>query len=195
MNRKGFRPVLAIDPGNRESAFVIYDGWNVLEKGLVENGAMLSIVQGKTYPSMEEMIGVYDLAIEYMKPRGMPTSKEEMDTQFFSGRLVQAWISQGRRYRWHPVYRSDVKMHICESPRAKDSNITQALADRFGPGMKAAKGTKKNPGPLYGVKADIWQALGVAVTWHDQQSRTKGKKPLLSEEQKQAINQNSEARS
>jgi hypothetical protein len=42
--------------------------------------------------------------------------------------------------------------------RAKDANIRQALIDRFG-----AVGTKKMPGPLFGVSSHYWAALAVAV--------------------------------
>jgi hypothetical protein len=62
-----------------------------------------------------------------------------------------------------------VKMHLCGNTRAKDGNIRQALLDRFGPGKAIACGTKKQPGPLYGVSKDVWQALALAVTWSDQQ--------------------------
>jgi len=43
--------------------------------------------------------------------------------------------------------------------KAKDANIRQALIDKLGP-----VGTKKSPGPLWGVKSHIWSALAVAVT-------------------------------
>ena len=65
------------------------------------------------------------------------------------------------------IYRKDVKLHLCGSPRAKDSNIRQALIDRFGPGKEKAIGLKKTPGPLYGVKSHVWAALAVAVTHLD----------------------------
>jgi hypothetical protein len=57
------------------------------------------------------------------------------------------------------VYRKDVKLLLCGSPRAKDANIRQALLDLLGP-----QGTKAKPGPTYGVKSHAWAALGVAVT-------------------------------
>jgi len=37
------------------------------------------------------------------------------------------------------------------------------LIDRFG-----KQGTKKHPGPLYGITKDIIAAFAVAVTWLDQ---------------------------
>jgi hypothetical protein len=62
--------------------------------------------------------------------------------------------------------RKDVKLHLCGQTRAKDSNIRAALIDRFG-GKEKAIGKKASPGPLYGLKADAWQALALAVTWLD----------------------------
>ncbi len=60
------------------------------------------------------------------------------------------------------VPRRDVKLHICRSAKAKDGNIRQALIDRFGP-----VGTKKAPGPLFGISNHRWAALAVAVTAFD----------------------------
>jgi len=62
-----------------------------------------------------------------------------------------------------------VKMHLCGQARAKDANIRQALIDRFG--GAAAIGRKAAPGPLYGISGDVWQALGLAVTWWDRREQ------------------------
>ena len=79
---------------------------------------------------------------------------------------LQTLIWTGRFQQWarNPeavilVKRSAVKLHLCGSARAKDPNVRQALIDRLG-----APGTKKNPGPTYGVSSHGWAALAVAVT-------------------------------
>ena len=104
-------------------------------------------------------MGAENLAVEMIASYGMPVGREVFETCVFIGRLLQQW------YQTHPpstaqlVYRKDVKMHLCGSPRAKDAHIRQALLDKLGP-----VGTKKEKGPLYGVKSHAWAALAVAVT-------------------------------
>ena len=72
------------------------------------------------------------------------------------GRFTQSAIMAGADV--HLVYRKDIKLHLCHSVLAKDSNIRQALIDRWG-----APGTKKAPGPTYGITNDVWAALAVAI--------------------------------
>ena len=45
----------------------------------------------------------------------------------------------------------------------RDSLVRQRLIEMFGGDRKTAQGTKKEPGPLYGVASHAWQALAVAV--------------------------------
>ena len=155
--------LLAIDPGTRESAWVSLgmDG-TVHGFGKVSNLQMLAIVM--SHGSVDDA-----LAIERIASYGMAVGAEVFETCVWTGRFIQQWMHYSDML--HPsvvdVYRKDVKLHLCGSPRAKDANIRQALIDRYGPGKDSAIGTKKNPGPLYGVKADIWAALAVGVTTID----------------------------
>lgn len=81
----------------------------------------------------------YDLlAIEMVASYGMPVGKEVFDTCVWIGRFVQENDKIGKNYYY--IYRKDEKMNICNSMKAKDSNIRQALIDRFG-----EVGTKKRP--------------------------------------------------
>lgn len=158
--------VLAIDPGNMESAFVFYDAGALVRFGILENERMLAKVREfRSYNTDRDL----ELAVEMVASYGMAVGREVFDTCVWVGRFIEAWRYEPLRdKRPHTlVYRRDVKMHLCGNNAAKDSNIRQALIDRYGPGKDLAIGTKKAPGPLYGVSADVWAALAVAVTYAD----------------------------
>jgi hypothetical protein len=142
----------SIDPGNVQSAFMLM-GRDKRPQffDIMDNHELVAALADCNHDPDH-------LAIEYMHPRGMPTSKEEMDTQFWAGRFVQA-----SHCPWTPIRRSEVKLHLCGVARAKDANIRQALLDRYG--GKDAKGKKASPGPLYGIHDDLWSALAIGVTW------------------------------
>ena len=97
-----------------------------------------------------------ELAIEMVASYGMAVGKEVFETVRWIGRFQQCWRDPDAV---RLIYRRDVKLHLCGSPRAKDANIRQALIDQLGP-----VGVKREPGPLYGVKSHAWSALAVAVT-------------------------------
>ncbi len=147
--------ILAIDPGNELSAFVILSGSQLVEFGKVENQALLE--------RLPYFAATADhLAIEMIASYGMPVGAEVFETVRWIGRFEQAWGSSVTL-----VYRREVKLHLCGVANAKDGNIRQALIDRFGPGREKAIGLKRSPGPLFGVSADVWSALAIAVTYSD----------------------------
>lgn len=147
--------VLAIDPGTTESALVMFDGTRVCSHDKLDNADMLYVL-GTVGP---HNLANCELVIEKVACMGMAIGESTMETIFWSGRFAQAW---GRPF--HRIPRIDVKLHLCGGARAKDSNVRQALIDRLGP-----PGCKAKPGPTYGITADKWAALAVAVTWYDQQ--------------------------
>ena len=149
--------IVAIDPGPKQSAFVCWQGSRVESKGICHNDIMIDILD-------EFRDSCWDnLVVEQVRSYGMPVGATVFDTVFWSGRFCQLW--HGNFYQ---VPRLKVKQHLCHDSRAKDSNIIQALVDRFAVGEKnRGKGTKKTPGFFYGFKADIWQAFALAVTWYD----------------------------
>jgi len=149
------RRILALDPGSEQTGWVLFDGERVRESGVKSNAEMLEHVQ-KPWLPWPHPSDRPELAIEMMKARGMPTSNDEFRTLVWIGRFQQAWHDpEAVRL----VYRQDVKLHVCGSMKAKDSNIRAALIDLVGP-----QGTKKAPGPTHGVSSHAWAALGVAVT-------------------------------
>lgn len=148
--------VIGIDPGTTESAYVILDNGHPTAFGKIPNAELLD----KVYRWPAETTNT-TLAIEMIASYGMAVGAEVFETCVWIGRFGQAWRHYGGD---DPlvVYRRDVKLHLCQSPRAKDGNVRQAIIDRFG-GKELAIGRKATPGPLYGMSADVWQAMGVAL--------------------------------
>ena len=111
--------------------------------------------------------GTDALAVEMVASYGMAVGAEVFETCVWIGRFIQVWFEGGMiedAYREaRLVYRREVKLALCGNSRAKDSNIRQAIIDRYG-GKAGAIGKKKTPGPLYGITGDVWSALAVAIT-------------------------------
>lgn len=139
--------ILAVDPGPIVQSFVIFDGNHVVSTGNVSVEELCVILR--------ENPGLL-AACEYIDCIGMAVGSEVFATVFNVGRLY----SSATIMRLIP--RRDIKLHLCGSHRAKDANVRQALIDKVGP-----VGTKKHPGPCYGVANHIWSALAVAVTATD----------------------------
>lgn len=149
--------VLALDPGTTQSGWVIYDtgAKRVLGSGVRDNEDIL-----RWLPCTPAQPHADLLAIERFAAMGMTVGQEVFDTCEWCGRFRQAWHTPAAVWR---VFRRDVKMHLCGDSRAKDPNIRQAIIDMLG-----VPGTKKAPGPTYGVTSHAWSALAVAITAESQ---------------------------
>ena len=145
--------ILAIDSGNIESGYCLIDSktYKPLEFGKIDNNELLKKVIELDYDY---------LILEMIASYGMPVGASVFDTCVWIGRFIQAKNCPNYDY----IYRKEEKMNLCNSMKAKDSNIRQALIDRFG-----EVGTKKNQGFFYGFKKDIWAAYAVGITWLDKQ--------------------------
>ena len=158
--------ILAIDPGNIESGVVIVDSKTLkpifAEK--MDNDELIQCIYDKCEP-----FNIYnDVAIEMIASYGMPVGVEVFETCVWIGRFKEAIYNVYPGVSIDYIYRKDEKMNLCQSMKANDATIKQALVDRFTPGQKNyGKGTKKNPGWFYGFKSDIWASYAVAVTYHD----------------------------
>ena len=151
--------VIGIDPGTEVTAWIRLDHecLRVKAHGIEGNSTVLArILKWRAEPRKPLV------AVEMIESFGMPVGKEIFETVWWIGRYCQADEDMKR------VTRRDVKMHVCGQTRGvNDSVIRQAMLDRFGPGREKAVGKKSSPGPLHGIRKDEWQALGVAVTFHD----------------------------
>jgi hypothetical protein len=152
--------ILALDPGTTQTGWVEYGGDNgIIESGIMPNEQVLEMLKRAHRPDY------HCLAIEMIASYGMAVGREVFETCVWIGRFQQAWIEWPGGADVRLVYRRTVKLHLCESVKAKDTNIWQALVDKFG-----EPGTKKAPGGLYGVRSHARAALALAVTVAEQSS-------------------------
>ena len=137
---------IGIDPGTTESAYVVYDPDSkeqILESGLVENNKMLVLLDTWRHVNVNAD-NKYHLAIEMIASYGMAVGETTFETCLWIGRFIQVFGA----HQTTKVYRArdgdvpGVKMYLCHSNKAKDSNIRQAIIDKFG-GEDIAIGGKK----------------------------------------------------
>lgn len=152
--------ILAIDPGTEQSGWCSYHpDLGVIGAGVKPNEVMLEEVRH----SCADV-----LALEMVASYGMAVGKDVFETVRWIGRFQQAWRCPDDAML---VYRRDIKLHLCNSAKAKDANIRQAILDLFprtGGGKTPQIGTKAQPGPLYGVTSHAWSALALAITCEHQ---------------------------
>jgi hypothetical protein len=149
--------ILAIDPGQEKSGWIIWDSVEekIINKGINPNEDLLCWIESSAFgqsidAAAIEMVGHYGT--------GMAVGNSVFDTCVFIGELKHAL----ERFNPKLVLRPDIRLHFCHHRNAKPANVNQVLRDRFG-----EKGTKKNPGKLFGVSDHIWSALAVAVYFAD----------------------------
>jgi len=154
--------IIAIDPGPRHSGVAVFDvaAFKVDRAYCEANEDILC--------DLRQWRGV-TLAIETMAAMGMAVGQDTFTTQLWAGRFIEAVDDRGGSIR--DLKRPEIKLHLCGQTRAKDVNVRRATMDRFAPtggGKEPRKGTKRQPGPLYGVSGnDVWSALAIAVTAAD----------------------------
>ena len=145
------RYLLAVDPGTTHSAYVVLRDGKPMSGHKVANADMLDVVKHSTLPLVIESVASY----------GKPVGAETFETVLWYGRFVQAHVHSNTL----PVMllrRPDVKLRLCHTTRGvTDAVIRRVMLDEFG--GKAAIGTKKQPGVLYGFSRDAWQALALGV--------------------------------
>lgn len=156
--------ILAIDPGDQESAYCLIDAGTrrPLEFAKEPNAEVLD---GIRLNSWQQDV----TAIEMVAAYGMAVGANVFETCVWIGRFYQALTVHVDEPLL--VKRQPVKVHHCHSARAKDANVRQALIDRFGAGASnGGKGTKTAPGWFYGFAADVWSAYAIAVFIADQEA-------------------------
>ncbi len=159
--------VIAIDPGNKKSAMVIMDGETLkpLYMEMMENEELQRYIKCLHFEEQDRG------AIEMLQSYGNLIGRDVLETAVWVGRFYETL----RRKMFFPpeyVFRMEEKMHICHSSKAGDSEIRRALIDRFCQhDFRTGRGTKGNPDFFAGIKADLWAAYAVGLTYIETKMR------------------------
>ena len=162
------RYVLGLDPGATSTGCVIMDpvGLVVKKMGDSYNEDMVGMINYVARRKTEW--NVDHLAIEFVHVRGQIMSSELIQTIYWTGRFVEAWSPR----EFSLIDRKDVKMLLCGRSTAQNTHVRAALLALFpqtGGGAIPAIGTKKDPGPLYGLTGNHQvAAIGVVLAHHEE---------------------------
>lgn len=146
-------PVLiGLDPGPETSGVVVYRAGGSPQ--VIESHAKLALPHVRTllnqYPSFSTTVVIERVSA------GAISGKDILQTAEVVGRFAE--FCELRRMAHHLLYRREVLAALGVGGGAsRDSLVRQAVLELHPEGT----GTKKKPGPLYGVSSHAWQALGL----------------------------------
>lgn len=151
------RTILALDPGPVRTGWALFDGSRVLQAGDDSNDTVLMACYSKACGTADV------LAIEEPEGMGQIASTALLRAAWQGGIFEARWPG----LRVLRVTRRRVLSRLLQGPKpagkSNDSRVRAALIDLLG-----EPGTKRKPGPTYGVAGDAWAALAVAVTAWDE---------------------------
>lgn len=151
------RIIVGIDPGPEKCGLAVYD-----------TGAR-RVLEAHKDLSVEDTLSALDIyagraglvGIERVQSYGIAGSSL-LRTSETVGRLWQC--SQALRLPTVLLFRREVLRGLDVTGKGnRDSLVRERLIEMHGGERRKAQGTKKQPGPLYGVASHAWAALAVAV--------------------------------
>ena len=146
--------VLAVDPGPTTSGVVVYDGKRVLYAA--KNDTIADV-----YALIEDNPHGADLvACERVQSYGIAGASLLRTAEVYGAICRTASVS---RLIFTGIYRRDVCNALHVTGKGRDQQVRQRMIEMHGGSKAEAIGTKRAPGPLYGVTSHAWQALGLAV--------------------------------
>jgi hypothetical protein len=149
--------LLAIDPGPTTCGLVVYDP-----------GAqrVTSAHAELVWPDVRRLLSDHLLSgagVVCERTQAGPPSTDVVRTTEVVGRVMEA--CDHLRMPLELVYRREVLATLGVSARgSKDALVRAALIDLHSTSKALAVGTRRAPGPLYGVTSHAWAALALAVT-------------------------------
>ena len=151
--------ILGIDPGPHHCGAALYD---TDARRVLGSWKALTVDQAVgAVQSLKDTHGVELVAIERVQSYGI-AGASLLRTAEVGGVLHQAASRELLEVVW--LYRREVLRGLDVTGKGnRDSLVRQRLIEMHGGDRVSAVGTKKKPGPLYGVASHAWAALAVAV--------------------------------
>lgn len=201
--------VFAVDPG-KISAWVLMSPTEIHVKGRCSQVEILDLAREIARGNLSfRGVGIEHIVIENIGHygTGMPAGRDVFDTCRLIGRMeeiferkMESSAPSLNQALTHLIKRQSIKTHLCGRSTAKDSNVRQAVIDRFGGNAKAIGGKRcpnckgkgwkgsgrpiclpcdgcgweTKPGPLHGIASHEWSALAAGL-YFIEQSQPKGK--------------------
>lgn len=151
------RILVGIDPGPATSGLVVYLLGPSGPGRVVRAYASADIVQVRSEISLASEV---DGEVVVECTQAGPPSTAVVKTTEIVGRILERCEVAG--IPCHPYYRREVLQALgCARKGNKDSLVRLAMIELHGGDRRTAIGTKRQPGPLYGVTSHAWQALGL----------------------------------
>lgn len=158
--------VLGIDPGPMYSGWVLYDDTerrvlDVSARTLTEH---VEHAVSRGWSPIGGTSGAFqavDAVVVERPSAGRMSSGEVMRTAEAFGGLRAAARHAHVPMVW--MYRRDVLATLGVSGGGRDAKVRAVCIEEHGGDARRARGSKAEPGPLYGVSSHAWQALGVVL--------------------------------
>ena len=151
--------ILGIDPGPTHCGVVLYDTEARRVKQSYKNNTVADALRQIEHRASARMIDL--VAIERVQSYGI-AGASLLRTAEVGGMLHRCAGREGLEVAW--LFRREVLRGLDVTGKGnRDSLVRQRLIEMHGGDRVSAVGTKKKPGPLYGVASHAWAALAVAV--------------------------------
>ena len=164
--------VIGCDPGERESAMVLYDSdLRTIPAFVQAHNAEIAKVLGNLQQYTERPVAacVLEMPANYGPARG---GAPLYMTAYWAGVFARAFDSCPGQPSVVRVTRPEIVLHWCGARSGfTKAQVAAALAERlWGLTPRKAKGTKREAGPAYGFKGlHLWDALALAA-WYAETS-------------------------
>lgn len=149
--------IVAIDPGPENSAIIGHD-------------PELKVIDFCKYlPNEEVREALQDhsltkyLIIEKITSYGMPVGESVFETCRWIGRFEEAFLDAWPKGIVYLMPRREVKLFWCNSAKAKDANVYQAMKDRYEPGLRPRQKPKQEP--LKRLNPHMRAAFAMLIAW------------------------------